>query len=231
MSNVFVMPICPHHRQYPGSVWAVKKYCFEFGIGINLDNNCYNCLVWQKTVRHDVSWVWLGQIGTDVKMICWTKPSYKTVTNAQNCLGDDASFFWENRPTYVNTFQMWKSNFKFRSGDDASFFQEKRLTYGNTVQISKRTKNAWGVMFPFSKKAVCSTWTPFKFQNTPQLDNSFRNWQYTSGITRRTKSDNIPSDSKCIPYLLIAQCFGSGQQMLSGLTKDDLSLWDTISFG
>ena len=36
------------------------------------------------------------------------------------------------------------------------FFQEKRLTYVSTLQISKRTKNAlaWGVMFPFSKKAV-----------------------------------------------------------------------------
>lgn len=75
MSNVSVMPICPHHRQYPESVWAVKKYCF--GIGINLDNNCYNCLAWQKTVRHDVSWVWLGQIGIDVKMICWAKITTK----------------------------------------------------------------------------------------------------------------------------------------------------------
>ena len=61
MSNVVVMPICPHHRQYPGSVWAVKKYCF--GIGINLDNNCYSCLAWHKTIWHDASWVWLGQIG------------------------------------------------------------------------------------------------------------------------------------------------------------------------
>ena len=128
MSNVFVMPICPHHRQYPGSVWAVKQYCF--GIGINLDNNCYSCLAWQKTIWQDVSWVWLGQIGIGVKMICWAKTSYKTVTNTKN-----------------------------RSGDDDSFFQEKRLTYVSTFQISKRTKNAWawGVMFPFSKKVVCST--------------------------------------------------------------------------
>ena len=40
---------------------------------------------------------------------------------------------------------------KNRSGDDASFFQESRMS---TFQISKRTKNARGVMFPFSKKAV-----------------------------------------------------------------------------
>ena len=30
MSNIFVMPICPHHRQYPESVWAVKKYNIFF---------------------------------------------------------------------------------------------------------------------------------------------------------------------------------------------------------
>ena len=93
-------------------------------------NNCYNCLAWQKTIWRDVSWVWLGQIGIGVKMICWAKTSYKTVTNTKN-----------------------------RSGDDDSFFQEKRRTYVSTFQISKRTKNAWawGVMFPFSKKVVCST--------------------------------------------------------------------------
>ncbi len=88
-------------------------------------------------------WVWLGQIGIGVKMICWAKTSYKTMSRAQNCLGDDASFF-----------------------------QESRLS---TFQISKRTKNARGVMFPFSKKADWSKQNTFQISKRTtigQLDNS-----------------------------------------------------------
>ena len=140
MGKSSVMHIWHHaKKQHPGSVWSVKKYCF--GIGINLHNNCC-CLVWQKTVRHDVSWVWLGQIGIGVKMICWAKTSYKTVTSTKNRSGDDASFFQENAlPTWAL--------FKF--------------------QNAPKTLGEW--CFHFPRKPTDLSKTPFKFQNAPQLVN------------------------------------------------------------
>ena len=130
MTTFFVMPICPHRRQYPGSVWAVKKYCFEFGIGTNL-----------ATI---VTVVWLDKRLFDKMSVgCG---SAKLVL---------ASKWFAERKLATKPWQTQK----IARGMMIRFFQEKRLTYVSTFQISKRTKNAWawGLMFLFSKKIVCST--------------------------------------------------------------------------